>query len=179
MAMLRDLKPPKNMIFHVLICTLVVLAAINIPATLRYFELRQQVDRRYQAAFWAKQEVVKRAVSGDLSGLNRVSAQNVSFSPTSGVITVSFPDLPVGPEKTLKLLPVVIDSGVHYPLEVFMNSRRRLESDMIYWLCTSSRLRARESYIRANLGTLDIELAPAECRHVDWVGFADEISGRT
>jgi hypothetical protein len=177
--MSRDLRLPKNAIYHVLIGTFIVLAAINIPATLRYFELRQQVDRRYQAAFWAKQEVVKRAVSGDLSGLNRVSAENVSFSPASGVITVSFPDLPVGPEKTLKLLPVVIDSGVHYPLEVFMNSRRRLESGMIYWLCTSSGLRAREGYIKANLGSLDIDLAPAECRHVDWAGFADEIRGKT
>ncbi len=177
--MLRDLKPPKNIIYHVLIGTFVVLAVINIPATLRYFELRQQIDRRYQAALRAKQEVVKHALSGDLSGLDRASADNASFSPASGVITLSFPDLPDGPEKTLKLLPVVLDSGVHYPLEVFMKSRRSLEPGKIYWLCTSFRVRARERYIKANIGTLDIELAPTECRHVHWVGFADEIREKT
>ena len=177
--MLQDLKPPKSIIYHVLMGTFVVLAAVNIPATLRYFELRQQIDRRYQAAVWAKQEVLKRALSGDLSGLDRSSAKNASFSPASGVITLSFPELAAGPEKTLKLLPVVFDSGVHYPLEVFMKSRRSLEPGMMYWLCTSFRLRARERYTKANIGTLDIDLAPAECRHVDWVGFADEIKEKT
>jgi hypothetical protein len=175
MATLRDLKPPKNIVYHVLIGSFVVVGAIHIPLTVRYFELRQQIDITYESAAWVKHEVVKRALSGDLSGLDRVSLANASISPVSGVITLSFPDLPVGPGKNLKLLPVVIDSGVHYPLEVFINSRRRLVSGMIYWLCTSSRLRARESYIKANLGTFDIELAPAECRHVAWVGFAHEI----
>jgi hypothetical protein len=161
------LKRPKNLLTVVVVVALVLLVVINIPGTIRYTQLRKEIDWRYSSAIWAKEVVLGRAMAGDLASLatlNSAAGENVSFSAKSGIVTLIFSGFPNAPDQTLNLVPLVEFDGVTYELAAFVDSKRPLVPLMVRWICLPAVSSTRDQYLLQNRGTLSIDLAPAECR---------------
>ena len=143
---------------------LIAMYALGVP---QYTQLRLEIDRRYQAALWTKDAVMERAVEGNLSRLalpKYMKQEAVSVSTASGIITIAFPDLPAAAQGTLNLIPIVRYDGALYALADFLALKLALDPQMVFWACAAEPLRARDSVIVQNSGTLATELAPADCR---------------
>lgn len=162
-----DLTHARSRLLKVALGTFVLMALVNLPSTISYFQLRQEIDRRYDSIEWAKQAVVDHLRNGTMSALaafNTTSRDQVSISPESGIITLAFNDMTAVNGGTLKFLPIVISDGVERPLEKFLKTELPLDGTMIYWACSSTLVSSRDEYIVANKGTLDAEFAPPACR---------------
>lgn len=160
------------------ILTLFFAAFLNASSIIEYHETRREIDKQYHDAQWAKELVVDLAITGQLSNVGNYledTRKRITISSQSGVITINIFGGPYTDGKTLKLMPAVVRSGVFYSLEDYLNTKGRPERLMFSWACTSSRVRSRDPYVEANIGTLDVEFAPVDCRRGGWRNFVSEL----
>ncbi len=149
--------------------SITLLFLLHVGSALKQYYIRKRVNAVME---FSKEEKHAVLVAINNAGLSNIKYQHrqsknlkeINIDKKSGVITINFSSDIDGGGKNLKLLPMIFIGSVKYPLETFLENGINAHQFKLYWVCTSSQIRSKDTFINSNIGTLSSKFSPQECR---------------